>query len=216
MSRSDFRQGGFTIADLAAIVVISGFAIAAISIMGPPPSSNERMDVKLDAVQAAAVALSRIERDLRNTDLGSVYACTISATPTCAAPTTALSSTPALVIVSAYNNGTGKFVQSFTGKPGWQGADVYWVDPDGTLRFAFDTPASTLYIRGDLLSISDAKAAVVDALGSGGAQLASPVERMSIAVPNIGHQVSFQLKIKSNTGAATSETIFRTDLVTRN
>jgi len=216
MSRSNRRQSGFTIADLVAVLFISGFAIGAISIMGPPPGSQDRIHLKVDTVQAAAAALHQIERDLQNANLGSVYACTISATPSCSAPTTALSATSALVIVSAYNNGTGKFVQSLSGRPGWQGADVYWLDPAGTLRFAFDTPHSTLYVRGDLLSLSDAKAAVADALVNGGAQLAGPVEHMSIAVPNIGHQVSFRLKIKSNAGAATNETIFQTDLVTRN
>jgi len=216
MSRSDRRPRGFTIADLVAVVFISGFAITAISVMGPPPGSQDRIVAKVDAVQAVSGALHQIERDLRNTDLASVYACTISVTPTCSAPTTDLSTTSAIVIVSAYNNGTGKLVQTLTGKPGWQGADVYWVDPSGTLRFAFDTPTSTLYTRGDLLSVSDAKAAVADALVRGGAQLAGPVEHMSIAVPNIGHQVSFRLKIKTNDGAATNETIFQTDLETRN
>jgi hypothetical protein len=216
MSRSDRRPRGFTIADLVAVLFISGFAIAAISIMGPSPGSQDRTRAKVDTVQAVAGALHQIEHDLRNTDLGSVYACTINATPTCSIPTTALSTTSAIVIVSAYNNGTGKFVQSLAGKPGWQGADVYWVDPSGTLRFAFDAPTSTLYVRGDVLSVSDAKAAVADALVNGGVQLAGSVEHMSIAVPNIGHQVSFRLKIKTNAGAATNETMFQTDLVTRN
>jgi len=199
------------------VVFIIGLVMTGVAlIMGPLLGAQSRTQAKVDTVQAASAALYRVERDLRNTNSSSIYACTVGGTPTCVAPSAALTSTNAIVLVSAYNNGTGQF-QTLTssGKPYWQGATVYWVDSAGTLTYAFDTPISTSYTKGSLLSPLDAQAAVTDVTGSGGTQLARPVELMSIAVPS-SHQVTFQLQINSTEGAATNETTYQTDLETRN
>jgi len=199
------------------VVFIIGLVMTAVAlVMGPLLGAQSRTQAKVDTVQAASAALYRVERDLRNTNSGSVYACTTGASPTCAPASTILTSTNAIVLVSAYSNGTGQF-QTLTssGKPYWQGATVYWVDANGTLTYAFDTPISTSYTRGSLLSSLDAQAAVTDVTSGGGTQLARPVELMSIAIPN-SHQVTFQLQVKSSEGAATNETTYQTDLETRN
>ena len=216
MSPSNRRQRGYTLAELVSVVFIIGLVMTPIAlIMGPLVNSQNRTQAKVDTVQGAAMALYRIERDLRNTNLGSIYECSTAAAPVCTVPASTLSSTGALVIVSAYRNGTGQFVtQSSSGKPYWQGADVYWVDTNGVLNFAFDVPA--LYTQGNLLSAADARTAVAHVLATGGAGIAQPVEQMSIAVPNVGHKVSFQLKIQSTIGTAINETTFQTDLETRN
>jgi len=216
MSPSDRWQRGYTIAELVCVVFIVGLVMTPIAlIMGPLMNAQNRTQAKVDTVQGAAVALYRIERDLRNTNLGSIYACTTTGAPICAVPASTLGSTDALVIVSAYRNGTGQFItQSSSGKPYWQGADIYWVDANGVLNFAFVVPA--LYTQGNLLSAADARTAVADVLTTGGTGIAQPVEQMSIAVPNVGHKVSFQLKIQSTIGTAINETTYQTDLETRN
>ena len=194
-----------------------GLVLGAIAlIIGPLLASQNRTQAKVDTVQAAAMALYRVERDLRNTNLGSIYSCTTGAVPTCATPSPALTSTTAIVIATAYHSGTGQFQLNSSGKPNWQGADVYWVDAAGDLVFAFDAPTSTGYSQGNLLSAADAQAAVVDATTNGGKQLARWVQQMSIAVPGNGHQLSFQLQTRSTVGAASNDTTYRTDLETRN
>ena len=217
MSRNNAVQRGYTIAELGSVMFSMGLVLGAIAlIIGPLLASQNRAQAKVDTVQAAAAALYRVERDLRNTNLGSVYSCTTGAAPVCATPPPSLTGTTAIVIVTAYRNGTGQFQLTSAGKPNWQGAAVYWVDAAGDLTFGFDAPTSTGYQPGNLLSVADAQAAVADVTASGGKQLARWIQQMSIGVPGNGHQMSFQLQTRSTVGSASNETTYRTDLETRN
>ena len=218
MSRSSGAQHGYTIAELLSTVFVMGLVMTAVGLtIGPLLSAQNQAQAKVDTVQAATRALYRVERDLRNTNLGSIWACTTGGTPSCAAPRTTLTATNAIVIATAYANGTGQFQKKLaSGTPNWQGAAVYWVDATGNLDFAFDVPTATAYAPGNLLSATDAAAAVSDVTANGGVPLARSIQQMSLAVPNQGHQVSFQVQIQSTDGAASNETTFQTDLETRN
>ena len=75
-------------------IFVLGLIMSAIAfIIGPLLRSQDQTQAKVDTVQAAAMALYRVQRDLRNTDIGSVYACTTGASPACATPGPTLSST---------------------------------------------------------------------------------------------------------------------------
>ena len=218
MSTSRGAQRGFTLAELLTTIVIMALVMTPIALMiGPLLGSQSSAQAKTDTVQAATKALYKIERDLRNTNLGSIYTCTISGAPVCTSPTTSLGSTSAIVVATSYLNGTGQFqFQTASGKPFWQGADVYWIDPAGNLNYAFDVPTGTNYVKGNLLSANDAQAAINDVTANGGQLLTQFVQQMAIAVPNTGHQVWFQLQAQSTIGASSNETTYRTDLETRN
>ena len=195
-----------------------GLVMTAVALsFGPLVNAQSRSQAKVDTVQAVAMALYRVERDLRSTKSDSIWACTTSGTPICTAPTAALAPTDAIVVATAYANGTGQFQLNAAGKPNWQGAAVYWVDSNGYLNFAFDFPTTTGYQAGNLLSAADARAALNDVIANGGKQLAQPIEQMSIAVPpSTANKVSFQLQTRATEGAASNELTLQTDLETRN
>ena len=214
--RSNCPQRGYTVAELLSVVFVLALITTAIAlIMGPLLRSQSQTQAKVDTVQAADMALYRIERDLRNTDSGSIYACTTGASPTCTTPPTTLTATSAIVMPSAYHSGTGQFqLQAASGSPKWQGATVYWVDSKGNIDVAFDTPVG--YVQGSTLSASDAANAVKDVTASGGMQLARFVEQLSLAVPGVGNRVDFQLQAKSTVNGALNETTYHTHVETRN
>ena len=204
---------------MLSVAFVMGLVMTAVALaIGPLVNAQNRTQAKVDTVQAVAMALYRVERDLRSTKSDSVWACTTSGTPTCTAPTASLGATDAIVIATAYANGTGQFqVDSSNGKPNWQGAAVYWVDSSGYLNFAFDFPTASGYSTGNLLSAADARVAVSDVLAAGGKQLAQPIEQMSIAVPpSTANKVSFQLQTTATEGASSNELTLQTDLETRN
>jgi len=216
MSRNRFRRG-FTLAEVLSVLFVLGLVLGFVAvIVGPLLRSQSQTQAKVDTVQAAAMALYRIERDLRNTTSGSIFVCTTGATPSCSAPSTTLTATSAIVMPTAYQNGTGQFqFKSATGTPNWQGVAVYWTDARGNLDFAFDPPTSYGGAVGNTPTAPQAKQAVIDVTASGGMQLARFVELLSLAVP-ASHQISFQMQAQSTVGNASNETTYQTDLETRN
>ena len=217
MSRNNAKRRGHTVVEMLSVITSLSLVMTAIAaIIGPTLAAQNRTQAKVDTVQAAAMALYRMERDLRNTDAGSIYACTTGTTPTCAPPATTLTPTEAIVVVTAYANGGGQFQLKSSGAPNWQGADVYWIDPAGNLTFAFDPLTGTSYTPGTLLSQTDAQKAVTDAVANGGKQLARWIQQMSIAEPGNVHQLSLLIQTRSTVGGASNETTYQTDLETRN
>jgi Tfp pilus assembly protein PilX len=218
LRRSNRPQRGYTIAELLSVVFVLALITTAVAlIIGPLLRAQAQTQAKVDTVQAADMALYRIERDLRNTDSGLIYACTTGASPTCTTPATSLTAISAIVMPSAYQSGNGQFqLQTSSGSPKWQGATVYWVDSKGNLDVAFDTPAG--YTQGNNLRASDAANAVKDVTASSGMQLARFVEQLSVAVPGVGNgnQVDFQLQAKSTVNGALNETTYHTHVETRN
>jgi len=218
MSRSKVSQRAFTIAEVLSVLFILGLVLSFVAlIVGPLLRSQSETQAKVDTIQAAAMALYRVERDLRNTTITYVYACTTGPTPSCNIAPTTLTATSAIVMSSAYQPGNGQFqFSTSTGKPTWQGAAVYWIDGGGNLNYAFDQPTSSGWTVGNTLTGPQAQQAVTDVMANGGMQLARFVQQMSVAVPNNGHQVSFQMQAQSTVGSASNETTYRTDLETRN
>ena len=206
---------------LSTIVVLGLIMSAVAFVIGPLLRSQSQTQAKTDTVQAAAMALYRLQRDVRNSTFDKIYTCTTGALPACTSPLTTLTPTSAIVITSAYDNGTGQFQLvpsgAKVGAPMWQGATVYWVDSVGNLEVGFDTPSASGYVKGNPLTPLQAAAAVTDVTAQGGTQLARFVEQLSIGVdPLIQHRVSLQLQAQSTVGGASNETTYRTDLETRN
>lgn len=213
MSRSSYRRRGYTLVELLSITVVIGLVLTLIAaIIGPLLRSQNQTQAKVDTVQAAAMALYRLERDLRNSELTSVYACTTSGTPACTQPT-ALTPTSAIVVATAYQQGTGQFqFDQTTGKPNWQGATVYWVDSSGNLKVAFDSGGST---PGSPVNATQAAQAVTDVL-SNGTTIARFVEQMSVEIPATGNVLSLELQAQSSVSGALNETTYQTNIEPRN
>ena len=214
--RSRSLERGYTVAELLSVIfILALISSAAALIIGSLMRSQNQTQAKVDTVQAADMALYRIERDLRNTDAGLIWACTTGATPSCGPPSTTLAITQAIVMPTAYLNGTGHFQTTLQGKPNWQGATVYWVDAKGDIDVAFDQPP--LYAQGSGLSALQAEAAVKD-VSNRGMQLARFVQQLSLGVPGgiNGSQVSFQMRAESTVNGALNETTYQTNVETRN
>lgn len=215
MSRSR-SQRGFTIAELLAVILMMALLMSAVAlIIGPLMRSQSQAQAKVDTVQAADMALYRMERDIRNTTLNQIFSCTTGASPVCTVPPATLATTNAIVVACAFKNGNGAFQLTTTGTPKWQGATVYWVDAKGNIDVGFDKPST--YIVGNALTLTDADNAVVDVQNNGGMQLARFVETLSLGEPAAsGHKVALQMEALSAVNGASNETTYRTDLETRN
>lgn len=210
-------QRGYSVGELIAVIFLLGMLTTVVAwVIGPLLRSQSQTQAKVDTVQAAAMALYRIERDLRNSTVGDIFTCTTGASPTCALAPTALTNTSAIVMPTAYLLGTGPFQLNLgSGLPQWQGATVYWVDSTGALEVAFDKP--TGYVVGNTLKSTDAQNAVTDVTTRGGMRIARFVEKIALGIPaNHGTTVSFQLTAQSTINGAFNETTYQTDLETRN
>lgn len=215
MSRSS-AQRGTTIAEVLSVVAVLGLIMSSVAfVIGPLLRSQSHTQAKVDTVQAAAMALYRLERDLRNSSVDQIFVCTTGATPSCSVPSSAPATAQALVVSSAFAGGKGAFQLQSTGLPNWQGATVYWVDAVGNLDVAFDGSPGTFH-TGQPLTASQAQAAVTDVTSSGGMQLARFVETLSIGVPPSGHEVTLELQARSTVNGANNETTYTTDVETRN
>jgi len=216
MSQSNTSQRGYTIAELLSVTFVMALLMTAVAlVVGPLMRSQSQTQAKVDTVQAADMALYRLERDLRNTNLGLIWSCSTGASPTCQTPPGALTTTAAIAVASAYQGGSGPFqIIASSGKPSWQGLTVYWVDSRGNIDVAFDKPSG--YTVGKNPSKSDAQNAVSDVTAKGGVQLARFVETLAIGIPSVGHQVALQMQAQSTVNGAVNETTYRTDLETRN
>ena len=81
------RQRGTTIAELLSVVAVLGLIMSAVAfVIGPLLRSQSHTQAKVDTVQAAAMALYRIERDLRNSSVDQIFECTTTRTPTSSTP----------------------------------------------------------------------------------------------------------------------------------
>lgn len=220
MSRSRCSRGT-TIPELMTVIVILGLLMTTLlGIMTPLLRSQNRTQAKLDTVQSAAVALYRLQRDLRQTYYDGTWACTTGAGASCTQPTSFGTAT-AIAFPTAYQHGTGQFQLqtgvSNAGQPNWQGVMVYWIDSSGDLLWAFD-PNPTGFTDEHVTSATAAKA-VADATTGvvTGTEIAANVRQLAVAIdvtrPNI---ISLQMQAKSTENNSVNETTYRSDVLARN
>ena len=127
---------GFTIAEVMTVLVILGLILAVIAMITPIIfRSQSQVQAQTDSIQSSALALYKVQRDVRQSNIGGVLACTTVPVAVCTQPTSAPSAqqTQAIAIVTA-DNGTGQFVPNNAGLPKWHGFVLYWLAPnaDGT------------------------------------------------------------------------------------
>jgi type II secretory pathway pseudopilin PulG len=203
------------------VMVIVGLLMTMIvAIILPMMRSQNRTQAKLDTVQSAAVALYRLQRDLRQTYYDGTWACTIGSSASCSQPTT-FGTTTAIAFPTAYKNGIGQFQLqtgvSTAGQPNWQGVMVYWIDSAGDLRWAFD-PTPTGFTDEHVNSTTAAKA-VADATTGvvTGTEIAANVQQLAVAIdltkPNM---ISLKMQAQSTENGSVNKTNYRSDVLARN
>jgi type II secretory pathway pseudopilin PulG len=135
---------GFTIAEVLTVCVIVGLLLSVIAFAMPLfMRAPLEAQSQVDNVQSAALALYKVQRDVRQSNINGIYDCSLPPIVTCAAATPPPPSitpppTPALVVLTA-DSGAGSFtvggaLSGEAGYPKWQGFVVYWLSPnsDGT------------------------------------------------------------------------------------
>jgi prepilin-type N-terminal cleavage/methylation domain-containing protein len=130
-SRSTRFERGFTIAELLTVLVLFGLLLTTIAAVIPAVlRSPAQMQAQVDEVNAAALALYKVQRDTRQSDINGVFNCTTAPIVTCVQQT---GSNPVATqaIAIAGDNGTTQFVDP-NGQTKWKGYVVYWLAPSTT------------------------------------------------------------------------------------
>ena len=223
MSRHRKRtERGLTLIEImTSTVVLALLMTMFVSVFAPIVRSQNQSQAKLDTVQAAAVALYRIQRDLRQTYFKSAWACTTGAGAACSQPTAFSTTTNAIALLTAYHNGTGQFQVAPSGtnigQPNWQGVTVYWLDANGDLSWAFypfATPQS-----GDGYGLSSTQAATAVAAATTGAlsstEIALNIQQLEAAWNGQANIISLQMQAQSNANGSVNETTYRSDVLAR-
>lgn len=221
MSRNRSSRGT-TIPEMLTVIVILGLLMTTlVAVITPLMRSQNRTQAKLDTVQSAAVALYRIQRDLRQTYYDGTWACTTGSSASCSQPTS-FGTTTAIAFPTAYQNGTGQFQlqaigSSNPGQPKWQGVMVYWIDAEGDLRWAFD--ANPTGFTDEHVTSATAAKAVADATTGvvTGTEITADVQQLAVAIdltrPNI---ISLQMQAHGTENSSVNETTYRSDVLARN
>ena len=78
------QRRGFTIAEVLTVFVIVGLMLSAIAFAMPlfmrAPSEAQS---QVDGVESAALALYRVQRDVRQSDVNGIFECSLPPSPTC-------------------------------------------------------------------------------------------------------------------------------------
>ena len=190
-------QRGFSLAEMLTVLVVVGLAMSVMAfsiplfLNGPVEAQSQ-----VDNVEAAALALYKMQHDARPSDIQGIFACTTLPVPVCSTPAPGPSPSLATAVVLITANGNGQFSMS-GGSPNWQGYIVYYLTPnaDGSsneLRRAF-VPNIGPPLKLPILAPA-AVAALVTALGlSNYTTEAQDVTSLSAAVDTPNSIVELQL-----------------------
>lgn len=201
---------GFTIAEVLTVLVIVGLMLGAVAfamplIMGGPIEAQSQVD----GVQSSALALYRVQHDVRQSNVYGIFDCSMPPAPVCSivappAPGSTPPATPALVVVTA-DNPNGIFAvagagSGNTGYPKWQGFYVYWLTPnaDGTSQSLHRVFSQDLSITETLgipnVSVADAQAVLTAAIaGGGGETVAQAISGLHVAIDQVNNIAHLQL-----------------------
>jgi prepilin-type N-terminal cleavage/methylation domain-containing protein len=134
--RSTRRERGFTLAEILTVAVLFGMLLSTIAAVIPAVMrAPAQMQSQVDEVNAAALALYKVQRDARQSDVKGVFNCTTLPLVVCSqqvGPNPV--ATQALAI--AGDDGGSQFFNSVNGQTSgqvkWQGYVVYWLAPSAS------------------------------------------------------------------------------------
>jgi type II secretory pathway pseudopilin PulG len=130
-SRSARFARAFTIAELLTVLVLFGLLLTTVAAVIPAVlRSPAQMQSQVDEVNAAALALYKVQRDTRQSDVGGVFNCATSPVVTCVQQLGPVPVNTQAIAIAGDNGGT-QFVDS-SGDTKWQGYVVYWLAPSSS------------------------------------------------------------------------------------
>jgi type II secretory pathway pseudopilin PulG len=220
-------QRAFTIAEMLTVLFVVGLMLSAVAFAMPLfMRAPLEAQSQVDNVESAALALYKVQRDVRQSDVNGIYNCSLPPAPVCAIvtpppPTVTPGPTQALVLVTADNpnglfqvgGGGGGGGGGVAGYPKWQGFIVYWLTPnsDGTSQalhraFYADSSISTDKF-GQPVGLSQALAEVVLAAAMtapGSETVAQDVAALRTSVDSVNNIAHLQVDGGDTTGNRSS------------
>jgi type II secretory pathway pseudopilin PulG len=215
-SRSARFERAFTIAELLTVLVLFGLLLTTVAAVIPAVlRSPAQMQSQVDEVDAAALALYKVQRDTRQSDVGGVFNCTTAPIVTCAQQTGSNPvSTQAIAI--AGDDGGSQFVNQVNGQTKWQGYVVYWLAPSVT-GIGTDLMRGFVLVPGQFptnpngspkFQASDAVNCVTSAIGAAAPSVAAQDVRQLLASVTLANGiVALQMVAGVNRGDKTSITL---------
>lgn len=214
-SRSARFARGFTIAELLTVLVLFGLLLTTVAAVVPTVlRSPNQMQAQVDEVNAAALALYKVQRDTRQSDVNGVFNCTTAPMVTCAQQ---IGSTPinTQAIAIAGDDGSPQFVNQQTDQTKWKGYVVYWLAPSASgvgldlMRAFVPVPGNIPLLNGNpVFQASDAMNCVTTAIGLASTSVdAQDVRQLLASVTPANGMVALQLVAGVNRGDQTSITL---------
>jgi prepilin-type N-terminal cleavage/methylation domain-containing protein len=203
------KSRGFTIAEVLTVLMIVGLLLGAMAFAMPVlMRAPLEAQSQVDNVESSALALYRIQRDVRQSHISQIYDCSLPPAVSCTQPQpppppAQAPTTPALVVMTADSN-AGSFEVSGLGDlgyPKWQGFDVYWLTPnsDGTssaLHRLFFPFTITVDNYGNPTNVTVATAVTVISaalLAPGSETVAQDVQSIRTAIDPVNNIVSLEI-----------------------
>ena len=208
------RARGFTLAETIVSIFILGLMFSAIAVLAAPivnaPSAEA---AKSDTVMSVAYGFDVVQRDIRQSDVVGIWACTKDTVVTCTQPTS-LTATPYLAVLTA-NDSSGTFtLKSITGEPSWT-AYVVYSQPTGSnviYRTYQNWTTPSLSYQGRAVEAVTA----ASALPTGTTVAIPTAQSMSIAINTTTSQIDFQLIAAGGSNTSTNTTRYSTTVLARN
>jgi type II secretory pathway pseudopilin PulG len=207
------RARGYTIAELLTVTVLFGLLLTTVAAVMPAVlKSPSQMQAQVDEVNSAALALYKVQRDARQSDVNGVFNCTTAPVVACAQQLGSKAiKTQAIAI--AGDDGQTQFVNQ-VGQTKWQGYVVYWLAPSATgvgvdLMRSFQTIQNfPIFNNVPQFRATDADIAVTAALLLSSPSVAAPdVRQLLSSVTPANGIVALQMVAGVNRGDQTSITL---------
>lgn len=206
------------VSSIFVLAILTGFVV---TIATPLMSAPNAQAAKIDTVQSGAMALYRLQRDVREGDVSGVYVCTSPAPSTCSTPSQSptMASVQAVAILTPRSSGDGFTVWGLAGAPSWQGFQVYWLVSDGSGNGTYDLDYAFAQASG---LQPGASAASADTAVSSALQSTSPVVvaqhilSMSIDQNVNTKTIGLALSAQSTEDSKVNESSFEGDSFARN
>jgi type II secretory pathway pseudopilin PulG len=212
-SRSARFARAFTIAEVLTVLVLFGLLLTTIAAVVPAIlRSPAQMQAQVDEVNAAALALYKVQRDTRQSDVNGVFNCATTPVVTCT-QVTGLKPAITQAIAIAGDNGATQFVDQF-GQTKWKGYVVYWLAPSTSgvgldlmrgfvgVAFQYNQNGSPKFL------VADATTCVTAAITAASPSVAAQdVRQLLVSVTPADGIVALQMVAGVNRGDQTSVTL---------